>query len=303
MPCQNKNHSNFKAAAMTHSASCPITAPKSARPVRNFILAAVALALAACGGGGTSGSSAVVAASLAATTPATVASALNLDFSALANYANPVLPAYYDASVAALDNTPAADPVNDKIATLGRVLFHDKSLSVNNTVSCSSCHLQTLGFDDDTRFSTGLLGLPIAAFTAEENRGRALFLNAPGAGGLGCAGCHQPPTFALAANSRSNGLDAGETTVFKSPSLKSAGLSSAFMHDGRFSTLAQVVEHYNSGVQAGPAVDNRLLLAPGGAPRLLNLPAADKAALAAFLLTLGDTSLVADARFASPFKN
>jgi cytochrome c peroxidase len=61
-----------------------------------------------------------------------------------------------------------------------------------------------------------------------------------------------PPTFALNANSRSNGLDAGETVVFKSSSLKNVALGSAFMHDGRFSSLAQVVEHYNAGVQSGP---------------------------------------------------
>jgi cytochrome c peroxidase len=110
-----------------------------------------------------------------------------------------------------------------------------------------------------------------------------------------------PPTFALNANSRSNGLDAGETTVFKSPSLKNVALSGAFMHDGRFSTLAQVVEHYNSGVQAGPALDNRLT-SPGGTPRQLNLSAADKAALVAFMGTLTDTAFVVDSKFSSPFK-
>jgi len=50
-----------------------------------------------------------------------------------------------------------------------------------------------------------------------------LFVMAPQQGGLGCAGCHVPPTFALNANSRSNGLDAGETVVFNS--LKNVALS------------------------------------------------------------------------------
>ena len=67
-------------------------------------------------------------------------------------------------------------------------------------------------------------------------RGEALFHRA------GCAACPPPPTFALAANSRSNGLDAGETRLFKAPSLRSVGLTGPYMHDGRFTTLDQVLE-------------------------------------------------------------
>jgi cytochrome c peroxidase len=145
------------------------------------------------------------------------------------------------------------------------------------------------------------LGANLANFTAEENRGRQLFMTGQGGGGAGCSACHAPPTFALTANSDSNGLDAGETTIFKSPSLKNVALSVAFMHDGRFATLDQVVEHYNSGVQAGPALDNRLK-GPGGAPQRLNLSVADKAALVAFMRTLTDTSLNTDPRFSSPFR-
>lgn len=140
------------------------------------------------------------------------------------------------------------------------------------------------------------LNVAVPGLTTEENRGRALFLNGPGAGGVGCASCHVPPTFALSANSRSNGLDAGETTIFKSPSLKNVGLSQSFMHDGRFSTLAQVVEHYSSGIQAGTARDNRLPI--GG----LNLTVTEKSDLVAFLNTLTDTSLVSDPKFSDPFR-
>jgi cytochrome c peroxidase len=146
------------------------------------------------------------------------------------------------------------------------------------------------------------LNLDLANLTAQENRGRALFMappNAPG-GGAGCSACHQPPTFGLDQNSRSNGLDAGETIVFKSPSLKNVGLTGPYMHDGRFATLAAVVEHYDNGVQNGPALDNRLR--PGGVPIRLNLSAADKAALVAFMLTLNDPVLTADAKFGNPFR-
>jgi cytochrome c peroxidase len=73
------------------------------------------------------------------------------------------------------------------------------------------------------------------------------------------------------------------------------------MHDGRFSTLEQVIEHYNSGIQNGPALDNRLKT-PGGAPLRLNLTQNEKAALVAFLLTLNDNNLTTDAKFSNPFK-
>lgn len=139
--------------------------------------------------------------------------------------------------------------------------------------------------------------IPVAdRFTASQDRGRALFMQAPNNGGKGCAGCHQPPTFSLDRNSRSNGLDAGETTIFKSPSLKNVELSGHFMHDGRFSTLEQVLAHYASGIQAGPARDNRLPV--GG----IGMTAQEQADIVAFLKTLTDTTLNADSRFSSPFK-
>lgn len=73
------------------------------------------------------------------------------------------------------------------------------------------------------------------------------------------------------------------------------------MHDGRFATLEQVVEHYNSGIQNGPSLDNRLRT-PNGQPLRLNLSADQKAALVAFLKTLDDPALGSDPKFATPFK-
>jgi cytochrome c peroxidase len=73
------------------------------------------------------------------------------------------------------------------------------------------------------------------------------------------------------------------------------------MHDGRVATLDAVVEHYNSGIQNGPALDIRLLNG-AGQPLRLNLSAGDKLALVAFLRTLTDTRLLGDPRFTSPFK-
>ncbi len=386
--------------------------------------------LSSCGGDTTANEATptvtIVAPTPSPTPPTTTVSGIvdftTIDVNRLDNYANPALPAYFDTTVAALDNTPNNNAINDRVATLGRVLFYDKRLSVNDTTSCATCHQQASGFDDPKKFSTGFSGtaftsahamrlgniryyrpgtmfwdkraasleaqvsqpithpvemgfdasngginalltklaastyypdlftlafgnaaitetriqqalaqftrsiisaasrwdtayaqvfsatgpnrnlnVALPGFSASEELGHQLFMTGPGQGGAGCAACHQPPTFALAANSLSNGLDANETIIFKSPSLKNVGLSKAFMHDGRFSTLEQVIEHYNSGIQNGPALDNRLKT-PGGAPLRLNLTPNEKAALVAFLLTLNDNNLVTDAKFSNPFK-
>jgi cytochrome c peroxidase len=72
------------------------------------------------------------------------------------DYAQP-LPAHLQ-SLSGLDSTPSGNPVTDAGATLGRVLFHDKNLSRNGLVSCSSCHTQAFGFDDSSRLSIGFEG-------------------------------------------------------------------------------------------------------------------------------------------------
>jgi cytochrome c peroxidase len=69
------------------------------------------------------------------------------------NYANQPVPAYI-----IKDNTPADNAITDLGATLGRVLFYDKRLSINNTVSCSSCHHQENAFSDTASASSGVAG-------------------------------------------------------------------------------------------------------------------------------------------------
>jgi cytochrome c peroxidase len=58
-----------------------------------------------------------------------------------------------------LDNTPEENPITDAGATLGRVLFYDKQLSLNGTISCSSCHQQEFAFGDTAVQSFGMNGL------------------------------------------------------------------------------------------------------------------------------------------------
>jgi cytochrome c peroxidase len=141
----------------------------------------------------------------------------------------------------------------------------------------------------------------LPGFTAEETRGQELYFLQKNVGGAGCQACHMAPSFSLLANSQTNGLDANQTEIFRAPSLKDVGRSAHFMHDGRFSSLEEVVEFYNSGIQEGLLLDARLR-GPGGGPQRLNLSVSDKAALVAFLRTLNDQTLSVDSKFSNPFR-
>lgn len=71
---------------------------------------------------------------------------------------NVPLPNFYANNVANIDNSPITNPISNNGATLGRVLFYDKNLSLNRTVSCASCHKQSEGFSDSRTLSIGFTG-------------------------------------------------------------------------------------------------------------------------------------------------
>ncbi len=352
-----------------------------------------------------------------------VAEVLNLPAKPF-NYANITQPAYLNApNIQGQINTPAGNAITDNGATLGRVLFYDKNLSINNTISCASCHKQANGFSDNTVLSKGFNGgstgrnsmslidakyypngrffwdqraasledqtlipiqdmvemgmtlpqletklkslayypvlfnkafgdntinsgkiaaalsqfirsivsfqskydagraafpvapapppnAPFPNFSAQENRGKELFLLPQNA----CAACHGSETF-TAPQEKNNGLDiatvdrgfgavTSNTTndgLFKVTTLRNVELTAPYMHDGRFTTLEEVVEHYSTGVKNHPNLSNQLKL-PNGQPRLANLTPQDKAALVAFLKTLTDVNVTTDIKYSDPFK-
>lgn len=76
-----------------------------------------------------------------------------IDLSNLFNYANQPVPAYIQK-----DNTPGNNQLSNATATLGRVLFYDKKLSLNNTIACASCHKQEFAFGDNAALSVGFEG-------------------------------------------------------------------------------------------------------------------------------------------------
>jgi cytochrome c peroxidase len=160
----------------------------------------------------------------------------------------------------------------------------------------------------DSRFDRALaatggtdLTVPFADFSPAENRGKFLFMNIRPVGGLQCFECHVGPALTLNIDVRSNGVDSTESRIFRAPSLKSVATSRHFMHDGRFASLEEVIEFYNSGVQMSPLLDHRMIDSTRR-PRRLNLSAADKGALVAFLKTLTDDTTPYEPRFSDPFR-
>lgn len=354
----------------------------------------------------------------------------------------PVLPAI-------ADNYKASS--NDQLAALGRVLFYDKKLSLNNTISCASCHQQEKAFCDNQKVSTGLedfktkrnspsifaregrlfwdgrvndfeeLSLkPIknhvemkfeninelakkistinyypnlfkkafgttqidsikiqsalaeflinfnfsenrfrhselkkAKLTASEEIGKTVFF------GKGrCSNCHHIQDNGILPNdfgsgygftdqSFNIGLDEvysdnglGEITgnpadygKFMIPVLLNVEYTAPYMHDGRFSTLEEVVEHYNSGIKNHPNLDmslrgdfdfdrmssemimikfdvngNGILdeseiqnITSSLQPVRLNLDENEKRCLVAFLKSLSDPTILSDQKFSNPF--
>jgi cytochrome c peroxidase len=178
-------------------------------------------------------------------------------------------------------------------------------------------------FDRAATAAGGDYSRDFADFTVEENLGKSLFINGiDRVGEIGCAHCHMLPTFGMA-QSFNNGLDLhyrdqglgarkdvppnepftpNNDGKFKAPSLRNVARTAPYMHDGRFQTLDQVVEHYSSGVHPHP----NLGLAVNEETQVngtsgFGLTATQKSALIAFLKTLTDEQFLTDSRFSDPF--
>ncbi|MCU0442058.1 MAG: cytochrome-c peroxidase [Bacteroidia bacterium] len=346
----------------------------------------------------------------------------------------PTTPYRYQNGNAPSDVTGSLN-LDDDMATLGRVLFYDKALSINNSIACASCHLQHLGFADGKATSGGVsisktsrnsmaisnLGrqfayfwderetdlevmsvkpiqnhvemgfdnldkvinnlneipyykplfakafnnaqtidkeqlatalqqflLSIQSYQSKYDIGRTIdFVNYTNEEKLGmelfteklhCASCHNEPTFAgnwgsganigLELEYKDNGIGAwlrnnpnnpsgpifnpdfvaSMDGAFKIPSLRNIEFTAPYMHDGRFKTLEEVVEHYNSGVKQHQNLDWRIqfIFDPktnqSKSGMKLNLTPTEKRALVAFMRTLSDYEMLSDPKFSNPFK-
>lgn len=131
------------------------------------------------------------------------------------------------------------------------------------------------------------------SLTPSESRGLQLFNSSQ----TNCSSCHSGFNFTNY-TFENNGLylnypDSGRMRLtnlpqdrarFKVPSLRNIAFTAPYMHDGSFTSLQQVIDHYNSGGQ--PHVNKSNLVKP------LNLTAQEKADLISFLNTLSDESFV-----------
>jgi cytochrome c peroxidase len=166
-----------------------------------------------------------------------------------------------------------------------------------------------ISFNSD--YDKFLRGEP-TGFSAEAFRGLQLFNREPAQGGADCFHCHGN-IFLADFTFSNNGLNLVHTDLghgkvtgksfdegkFKVVSLRNLELTAPYMHDGRFTTIEEVVRFYNEGVHANsPNIDPKMDLIPLG----LNLSQEDQAALVAFLKSLTDTSFVTNPKFSNPFK-
>jgi cytochrome c peroxidase len=132
-----------------------------------------------------------------------------------------------------------------------------------------------------------------------------------GQGGADCFHCHPHGGGRFTDGIiRNNGLDSEFTDLglggitglpqdmgrFKTPSLRNVAVTAPYMHDGRFQTLEEVIDHYDSGGHPSPTIDPNMKFTQGG----LQLTAQKKQQLIAFLHTLTDHEFLSDERFSDP---
>jgi len=192
------------------------------------------------------------------------------------------------------DRMVTADRINESIAHFINAMGSFRSKFVEEA-SRATNHMNF------TRYDQSFL-----AFNDLENMGKALYLDH-------CAICHTRDMGRPEIDFANNGLDPGqdpgvggisgresEKGTFKVPMLRNIAVTGPYMHDGRFQTLDQVLEHYSSNIQDLPNLSpwlNNGSTAPG-----MNLSDLDKQALIAFLNTLTDEKFLKDQRFSDPFR-
>lgn len=88
--------------------------------------------------------------------------------------------------------------------------------------------------------------------------------------------------------------------LFKTPSLLNVALTAPYMHDGRFATLDEVIDHYSDNVNYLSPTISPMMAAHGN--KQLKLTTQQKADLKAFLLTMTDSTLISNPAYGNPFK-
>lgn len=216
--------------------------------------------------------------------------------------------------------------------SLFKEAFGSDKITKENTAKALAQFIRTL-ISSRSKFDEFSKTGDLSILTPSERRGFEKFTRDPVwdnfgtmlTSGSDCFHCHSPARdfrdFTSFGTFRNNGLDSvvslkdfkdrgrGEVTLdtmdngkFKVPSLRNLVYTAPYMHDSRFETLDEVIDHYNAGGKPSRNLDNfmgRKQFANNGGH--LGLNEQDKKDLINFLKTLTDTAFVKDPRFSSPF--
>lgn len=147
--------------------------------------------------------------------------------------------------------------------------------------------------------------------TPQELNGYVLFITEEGADCFHCHGGGGNPLFTTN-QCTNNGLDsifadpldrssvtglASDKGSYKVPSLRNVEVSAPYMHDGRFSTLDEVIDFYSENVHNSPQISPLMHHVMQGG---VHLTPSEKTDLKAFLLTLTDTTFLNNPQFSKP---
>lgn len=213
--------------------------------------------------------------------------------------------------IAKLKKTPVAGAVKQvDYPKMFKAAFGSDSITADRMMQALSQFMMTM-VSATSRYDYFVRG-DASAITAQEKDGLSLFKQK-------CASCHAGELF-TDQKFRNNGLtpnrindqgryaitlNADDRLKFKVPSLRNAGLTAPYMHDGRFTTLEQVLDHYandkpgsKDSIYVSPTLDPLLNVA--GQRRGISLTSAEKQSIIAFLKTLNDDDFIKDKRFSDP---
>jgi cytochrome c peroxidase len=198
-----------------------------------------------------------------------------------------------------LDGVIAKLTAREKYAALFASAFGSPEITAEKIGLALENFLLTLTAHE-AKFDRAMRGQ--TALTADEQRGFELFMTEydprTGQFGADCFHCHGGPLFSDH-QFHNNGLAASDADTgrfrvtgresdrgkFATPSLRNIARTAPYMHDGRFATIEEVLEHYSTGVCRSATLDPNLAKHPDGG---LRLNAEDRRALIAFLNTLTD---------------
>ena len=168
--------------------------------------------------------------------------------------------------------------------------FQDSTISTSKILKALSQFQLTL-VSSNTKYDKVKMGKE--TFTEQEKNGYQLYKN-------NCASCHSEPFFSNY-NFENNGLpidptlnDMGRYVItenendkrkFKVPSLRNLSFTYPYMHDGRFMTLQEVINHYTSGIEYSETLSLQF-------NKSIELSSNEKVDLISFLLTLNDKDFV-----------